>query len=538
MKRMLPLWPWAAALLSGLLTGVCFPNFSWDWWAWMALTPLIAAVWFGPRWSRREAVRVLLLGWTAGSVSFLINLHWITEVSVAGWIALSLYCGLFTAIFAWFLGGAGRPVDPPGAKRACWLSSRSNLYYATVGAAAWTGIEWLRGVLFSGFGWNSLGVALWQNVPMLQITDLTGVGGLSFLIVMVNLMLVLTVKRLALEIGKGAMRPHYDFALTLALVALAFTYGIRTLFQPVPEKTPLKIACVQAQIPQFQKWNPQFEREILEKYRKFSETAIAMNPDLLLWPEAATPRPALQDETNWSVVRDLAESWDGDFLLGTVHFPVEGDFNSIALLTDRGRQVQLYHKIHLVPFGEFVPFRHSFPLFAWIVGDLVPSDFDAGSDFTILETERNPVRIGPLVCFEDTLADLARHFVLGGAQIFVTVTNDGWFGESAGSVQHLAQSVFRSAENKIPMIRAANTGVTCTIDRNGRVREILTDAEGSTFVEGVLLAEVEIFHEPQGTFFTRRGHLFSHLCLAGTLFACYRWLRLNYQIPAAESLKS
>jgi apolipoprotein N-acyltransferase len=173
--------------------------------------------------------------------------------------------------------------------------------------------------------------------------------------------------------------------------------------------------------------------------------------------------------------------------------------------------------MHLVPFGEYVPLREEFPLLAKIVGDLVPSDFDAGKEFTILELQFKPVKLGPLVCFEDTVADLARHFSLLGAQCFVVVTNDGWFLKSAGSLQHLNNAIFRCVENKIPMIRAANTGVTCAIDRLGVVREVLRDASGSTFLQGVLFSKISVPTTTTPTFFARYGEVFSISCLGISL---------------------
>lgn len=513
--------PWALAAASGVFCALAYAPFDQDWIIWVAMVPLFWALWNLPHGMPVGIGKAFFLGWTSGAFSFLVSLFWITEVTPVGWFFLALYCGAFTGAFAVFAVVVGRwhrgnRTDPPR-----WTRSMTNLACAFWCGAAWVGLEWGRGLLFTGFGWNGLGIALWKNVPMLQVAGITGVGGLSFLIAMTNAMLALTIARLALEIGTGKLRPHYDFALTIALSALVFTFGIRELMKKPRETFPLRVASVQAAIPQDEKWAPGLEQAIMEKYRTRSDAAIAMNPDLLLWPEAATPRAVFSDKAVWEIVGGIARSWDGDFLLGTVHFDESGDFNSALLLTRRGTRASLYHKIHLVPFGEFIPFRKSFPLFAWIIGDLVPEDFDAGNDFTILETSRKPVKIGPLICFEDTLGRLARRFAERGAQVFVNVTNDGWFNRSAGSMQHLSHAVFRSAENRLPMIRSANTGVTCVIDSFGRVTEKLMDENGDTFFEGVLFAEVQIPKNPTPTFYTRNGEVFPAACfvLAAGCFA-------------------
>ncbi|HET7239310.1 MAG TPA: apolipoprotein N-acyltransferase, partial [Terrimicrobiaceae bacterium] len=222
---------------------------------------------------------------------------------------------------------------------------------------------------------------------------------------------------------------------------------------------------------------------------------------------------------NWDVVRGLSEKHAGDFLLGTVHFDDSGDYNSAVLLTENARNAQIYKKIHLVPFGEYVPLRSSFPLFAWLVGNLVPDDFDFGRDPVVLQMSRKPVKIGPLICFEDTLGDLTRQFALRGAQILITMTNDAWFLRSAGSEQHVINALFRCAETKLPMVRAANTGVSCVIDRFGRITNRLQDDKGNTFIEGVLMAQVDVPTDPRRTFYTRYGEVFSLGCLAVSVIA-------------------
>ena len=511
------LWPWLCALLSGVLLGLSYPPASFGGLVWLALVPLSCAVWFShpappPAW------RSFQLGFATGAVYFLSSLHWLTTVTVAGWIALALYLATYPALWALFLGGI-KPLQSPFEAAPVWMKSGRNLAVSALGAAAWTGLEWLRGFsefLFAGFGWNSLGVALHRNIALIQITDLAGVGGLSFLVVMVNLMIVITVKRLTIEVGRHRLRPHYDFSLTVALVALAFAYGVRQLMHAPPAGDSISIAAIQSNIPIVEKRDPEHEERILDLHVRLSETAVSIKPDLLVWPEAATPRPLFSDQRNWDVVRGLAEKHDGDFLLGTVHLdPHGGDFNSVVLLSDHAKLAQFYHKVHLVPFGEYVPARDSFPFFAWIVGDLVPDDFDSGGEPVVLETKKKPVKIAPLICFEDTLGDLARQFVAKGAQLFITVTNDGWFLQSAGSEQHLVNAVFRCAENKIPMIRAANTGVSCVIDRFGRIVNSLQAADGKTFIEGVLFAHVEFPKAPPRTFYTRHGDIFSILCFVG-----------------------
>jgi apolipoprotein N-acyltransferase len=351
---------------------------------------------------------------------------------------------------------------------------------------------------------------------------------------MVNMMIVITLKRLQTEIGREKLRPHYDFNLTVALVALVFAYGVRQLLRPPPPAETLSIAAVQGNVPVDEKRDLENENRILNLHVRLTETALATKPDLLIWPEAATPRPLFSDQYNWDVVRNLAQNHEGDFLLGTVYSDESGDYNSAVLLTEAAKNAQVYKKIHLVPFGEYVPLRNPFPLFAWIVGNLVPDDFDFGKEPVVLLMSKKNVKIGPLICFEDTLGDLTRQFALRGAQVLVTMTNDGWFLKSAGSEQHVLHSLFRCAETKLPMIRAANTGVSCVIDQFGRIVNRLRDGKGSTFIEGVLFAQLDFPTNAQKTFYTLYGEIFSVLCLAISVAASgFHLLRTRPQSACA-----
>jgi apolipoprotein N-acyltransferase len=513
-------WPWLCAILSGALLTLCFPPADLGGLCWLALTPLTAAVWFSEAWPRNDVLRLLLLGYVTGLMYMLGSLHWLVTVTVAGWIALCLYLASYTALWALFAGTLARPRQSPADGESVWMKSWNNLRIASLAAAAWTALEWLRGVLFTGFGWNSLGIALHGNIALIQISEITGVGGLSFLVVMVNVMIVLTLRRIKAEFGRERLRPHYDFNLTIALVALVFGFGVRQIFRPSPPSESLSIAAVQTNVPVTEKRDPEHETRILDLHVRLTQTALVIRPDLLIWPEAATPRPLFSDQANWDAVRGIAEKHAGDFLLGTVHFDESGDYNSAVLLTENGRNAQIYNKIHLVPFGEYVPLRNTFPLFAWLVGDLVPDDFDFGRDAVVLKMSRKSVKIGPLICFEDTLGDLTRQFALRGAQVLITMTNDAWFLRSAGSEQHLIHALFRCAETKLPMIRVANTGVSCVVDRFGRIANRLQDDKGDTFIEGVLFAQVEIPTDPKKTFYTRYGEVFSLSCLAISALAC------------------
>ncbi|HMH02727.1 MAG TPA: apolipoprotein N-acyltransferase [Candidatus Udaeobacter sp.] len=536
LPRVLRLWPWLAAICSGLLYTGCFAPFNFTWLCWIALTPLIAAIWFSEAGSRHRWLRNLLLGYVAGLTFFWTAFSWLTTVTIPGWFVLAFYMAIYFAIWAWFCGllqprekrresrstkwdrmlAQARSGAAPSQSR--WIKSTNNLLLAFLVAAAWVTQEWFRGWVFSGFGWNGLGVALHGNWPLIQIAEFTGVAGLSFMVAFANVIAVTTVRRLVLEVSTRTVRPHFDLTLTLATIVGVLTFGLRAT-QVSPPTKPLRVAAVQSNVPQNQKFDPQFTRKIFDQFRRLSEIALRSTPppDLLIWPESSMPGPVLGDRESYQFVMDLAASAETDILLGTIDEENGDVYNAALLVSDGGEQVQVYRKLHLVPFGEYVPGRHSVPLLARIVGEQVPGDFKAGKNHTVFELTNRDVKVAPLICFEDTVGELTRRFVLPsetnpGANLLADITNDGWFLHSAASHQHLANAIFRCVETRRPMIRAANTGVTCFVNEFGRVTQKLQDDTGSTFTEGVLTGEVKIPTENDLTFYTRHGELFAKLC--------------------------
>ena len=488
-------------------------------------------------------IRHLGLGYVAGLTFFWTAFSWLTTVTVLGWFVMQFYLAIYVALWAWFCGlfKPRQPLVKSGTTKwhtmlararstaapaqSVWTKSVRNLVLAFCLASAWTALEWLRGCVFSGFGWNGLGVALHDTWPLIQIAQVTGVAGLSFMVVFTNVIAVTTVYRLIIEARTRAPRPHFVLTLTMAAIVGVLTFGLRAAQISTPTK-PLRVAAVQPNVPQNQKFDPLFSRKIFSKLDRLSQIAIGSTPppDLLVWPESSTPGSVLADPESHNFVMDLAASAESDLLLGTIDQDNRDVYNAAMLISDSGERVQVYRKIHLVPFGEYVPGRNKVPLLARIVGDQVPGDFKAGKEYTVFTLTNDDVHVAPLICFEDTVGELVRQFVLPtdttpGANLLVDITNDGWFLHSAGSHQHLANAIFRCVETRRPMVRAANTGVTCFVNQFGRVTQVLRDENGSTFTEGVLTGEIKVPTEHELTFYARHGELFAKVCAAITVLA-------------------
>lgn len=531
-RKWLQLWPWLAAISTGLFMTLCFAPFEQTWLCWISLTPLLAAIWFSGEGSQRRWLRDLVLGYLAGVIFFWGVFYWLYTVTVPGLVLVGLYMGVYFAIWSWLAGllrpgrlpaaplfrKSGNDFGEPSEARSPWLSSLHNLWLALILAAAWTALEWVRSWMFSGWGWNGLGVALHHILPLIQIAEYTGVAGLSFLVAFANVIAISTARRFMIEAKVRVRRPHYDFTLTMAVIVGLCGYGIR-LLQTKPDTGPLRVAAVQANVPHEEKFGPEFQTKIFDQFTRLTHLALATQPppQLIIWPESSMPAPVLVDEVNRQFVMKMAASIPSDLLLGTIDQDQQGDYNAAILVSTGGKNIQLYRKLHLVPYGEYIPGRHTVPFVERIMGGQIPGDFARGKEPVVFSLTIDHIRVAPLICFEDTLGELTREFVLRGANLLANVTNDGWFLRSAESEQHLANAIFRCIETRRPMARAANTGVTCFVNRFGRVTQVLHDAKGSQFMEGVLSGTIEIPTDGELTFYVRHGELFAKICGGVTL---------------------
>jgi apolipoprotein N-acyltransferase len=263
----------------------------------------------------------------------------------------------------------------------------------------------------------------------------------------------------------------------------------------------------------------------LDRLMDLVAAAHTTPPDLVIWPESATPRGMFSDDTNHRfTIRQTARTGT-PLLLGSLepgdtpdddgHLPA---YNSAILVgADKDAPLQSYRKRHLVPFGEFLPFRDWLP--EW-VRELVPGDLEPGREANLLHLSTAQKRIGALVCFEDSLAPETRALAREGAQLLVNLTNDAWFGKSAAAQQHLANAKFRAVETRLPLLRCANTGMTCHIDSLGRVEQQL-----DPFTEGMMSVSVPVMEAPVQTLYTRWGDRWIILCAAFGLLLAREQLR-------------
>ena len=495
MKKFLPI---AAAVLSGILLFLSFPPFEWAALGWVALVPLIlACAGAAPR-------HAAFLGWLAGAVFFLTTLHWMRHVTWAGFIALAFYCALYFIPFALFISF----------RRCAWcnMARRKNIGWLAGGAAVWTGAEYLRTFVFTGFPWNLLGVSQYAQGPLIQIAEWGGVYLISALMVFVNLAAAVTLLQYLSGLRNAAYRAHLELMSALLLLAFAWAFGMHILRERPPAGEPVRAALIQPNIPEVGNWalaDPELIYARLEEL-----TALAGRTpdlDLLIWPETALPDCVRYSHRSAELIRRMAGA-GVPLLAGSMD--VEWDakarphyYNGAMLFNPRGELLNHYYKQHLVLFGEYIPFDEKVPL----INALTPigSSFSPGRETTLFRLPGDSRAFSILICFEDTLPYLARRAARRGAAWLVNQTNDSWFDPDCGSRQHMANAVFRCVENRLPMLRCTNTGITCAIDAKGRVSQTL--APRTIGFQVAELTPADSGRAP--TFYTRFGDLFAQACL-------------------------
>ncbi len=553
LKRALPV---VAALASGTALVFCFPPWNAEWLAWCWMAPLLWVLWFTdarpskktgkPRPARRGAV----LGYLAGLCFFTLNFRWLYAnglVPVPLSFGLQAFLALYFAAFGAFAATVGRmrdsgliaPLDRDTPfSTGMWQGTTENLRASALNACAWAGLEWLRGWLFSGFGWNGLGVALHKNLILAQIADIIGVTGLSFLIMFVACVGIGTVRRFQLELTRrSGKRPHFDFALAVLLLIGCFFYGVNRGRKYQGETVDIDILLIQGNVPQDEKWNPELLEANYERYARLARMNLETRDfDLVVMPESAFPLSFYDGfEYHGPLLDELLALQDFTLLVGINEDALdEGLFNSLFAFRGDSRKFHSYRKLHLVPFGEYLPFRS---VLGKLVGDSLEFDFSPGTSTEPMTVETPDFQIIPMVCFEDTLGRLTRKFITASPQVMVNVTNDGWFGESEASAQHVANAVFRCIELRRPMVRAANTGITCAIDDFGSLADrsdgsglerVLADPlNGSTFVEGTLPVTLPLRKNPPITIYARVGDAFSLTAGFIALLALFQFRRRN-----------
>ncbi|MFC1621464.1 apolipoprotein N-acyltransferase [Candidatus Omnitrophota bacterium] len=443
------------AIISSILLILAFPNFNLSYLAFVGFVPLLFAI------EKKPAKNAFWNSYLCGFLFYLGVLYWLYHVTGIGLIVLCLYLALYFGVFGFLFN-----------RLIYYISGLSILFIPLI----WIFLEYVQSHLFSGFGWALLGYSQYRNLHLIQIADFSGVYGVSFIIMMMNV-----------AVYRFFKRSTRSLMVAILVLGMVLWYGKIKIGEYKEEGgDSLKVSVIQGNIPQEMKWDPLASDEIMDGYLNLTRLAAFDEPDLIIWPETSFPGFFVSDEEKTSQVFDLARKIQIPLLIGANTERNLENFNSAVLISKKGEITDQYDKLHLVPFGEFVPFADKIPfLHRLVLGEL--GHFTAGEEYRIFKIERPAPqqifdfsageqqvekiehRFATLICFEDIFPDIARKFVQKGAQFLVVITNDAWYGKSGVPYQHAACSVFRAIENRVPIVRCANTGYSCFIDSYGRI---------------------------------------------------------------------
>lgn len=477
------------AASSGLLLTLCFPRIGLAPIAWGALIPLLFLV------ANNKSPACLTLGWIAGVCHGLSLLYWITyvvnrygnlplPVSLVICFLLVAYLALFPGLFCAVLA---------------WLRHRS-LPWLPIAPFLWVTLEMGKSRLLTGFPWENLGYSQYRWLSVIQIADIAGVFGISFVLVLSNVLLFTLIFHVKTQ-RKVATR-LLSSLLLISLILIVVGYGNWRLAKLENHQGPsFKIALVQGNIAQDTKWDPAFQQSTLDKYTRLTREVTENQPNLVIWPETATPFYFLADRKNTETLIQKLRKIKTPLLFGSPAYRRKGEglklYNRAYLLNSHGLVIGFYDKIHLVPFGEYVPWKR----LLFFVDKLVQAagDFASGEQAMVLNL--SPARVGVLICYEAIFPKLSRDLVNAGANLLVNITNDAWFGRSSAPYQHLSMAALRSVENRVPMARCANTGISGFIDVRGRILRTTGLFEDATMLGTVALGEGKTLYTKHGDWF-------------------------------------
>lgn len=514
---------WGLVAASGAALALAFPKFDLNLMAWVAFIPLLYAI------ADQPLRRVFLYSWSQGLIFFTGSIYWVVitlhNFADVGYPLASVFLLMLAAVLAVYSGMAFLTAE--------FVSRRLLIPRFITVPIGWTAFEWLRSFFPIGFPWNPLGNAAWNNLQLVQFAELTGVYGVSALIIFFNVV-VFSV------IAGGQSRKVQIWSLStltaLMLIALIFgSYRMARLEHAVPDGK-LKVAMVQANIPQSIKWDPAFLPTSFKTYLDQSQRAALEQPDLIIWPEAAAAF-IFQPSDNYpaqlavhamyrSRLLDLARSTGKPLLFGAPALNLDhheiGEYNRAYLVSDRGEVAGFYDKIHLVPFGEYVPMRAVLGLVVNRIvegfGDLIP-----GSQQPLFQLKG--AKLAVLICYESVFPDLSRMAAADGANLLVNITNDAWYGNSSAPYQLLAMAAMRSVETHLPMIRVANTGISAIISPTGRITAPTELFTRKTEIESVQWRSGR-------TLYALVGDAFAQICGAMTILGvALGWLHPRRQAP-------
>lgn len=494
----------ALATASGVLLALSFPRYGHPAVAFIALVPLYVALsGFNGRLGRSPGVATrqgFRLGLIAGFVHFAGTVYW-TGATVQTFGGLPLPVAVFvTGLLVLYMATY---VALASAASAIFIR-RFGFLGLALSPAAWVAAEYTRGFLFGGFPWIPLGNTMATLLPIVQLASLVGVYGLSAFVALINVGFAAT------ALTTGRTRGIALAATLLLLITTSVWGGQRMAANRLTQGEVVRVGLIQGNIAQVDKWNPDRADTIVDRYLQLTRQAVDKGADFLMWPESATPF-FFQDDPGAAVIRAMVRQVGKPLLFGSDEVERGSPnryYNSAFMLDTAGSTAAVYRKMHLVPFGEYVPFQWALFFVAPLVEAV--SAFTPGERVVMLPVREHMVSTA--ICYEVTYPSQAREAVRQGSELLTTITNDAWYGESSAAYQHFEMAAMRAVEQGRYLVRAANTGISGIIDPYGRVL-IRTDL----FETAAVVGEARFVQER--TLYARIGDLVALLATVMTVLA-------------------
>jgi apolipoprotein N-acyltransferase len=494
------------SVVAGGLLALAYPPFPLGFVAYAAIAIALYAAGLG----RSEAVSPLCAarrGWIFGTMFHLCTLYWTGWVAVPGMLTMVSILGLYVAaVFgatAWLRRVFGR--------RAIWLFP-----------FLWVAHEYLRGLGTLAYPWTNLSLSQVKYPRLLQYAEATGDLGISFVVVLINVLILSASARLA---GAHRRAVGYHVVGIVMLIVLPYLYGSGREAKLETVET-VRVAVLQGDIDSDRKWTDDYVDHSFAVYESQTRAAARQGAELIVWPETAAPVYLRSDPRYTAALKRLSRELSVAILVGALEFERLPDerylrYNAAFEFADGQRTRTTHRKLQLVPLGEMIPFADRLRFLDRL--DVGGAHFTAGNEYVLFAHARGPYAAA--ICYESVFPDIIRRFALKGARFIVNITNDGWYGFTSGPVQHAAIATFRAIENRIPIARSANTGISGFIDRAGRFHEA-TDQ----YVPDVRIYDLPLGDADERTYFARHGMYFGQTCLGISLSALLAatlmsWLR-------------
>ncbi|MBN2568265.1 MAG: apolipoprotein N-acyltransferase [Deltaproteobacteria bacterium] len=476
---------------SGVLLFISFPAYEFHYVIWVAIVPLLYAL------KGRSLSQSFFIGLISGLVYNVGIIYWVSFVvvhygylplylGISVMLLLALYLSLYVSLFSVALVYLRR-------------KGIRDIYSAPL---LWTVFEFAKAHFLTGFPWENLAHSQYDFTLLIQIADVTGIFGITFLIVLINCAFY---DLLTMQLRKTFFKEVISVTIVFGLIIFYGFYRIENVQNSLKDTDHMNVSLIQGNIDQSVKWDPKFQMDTLRIYRELSFMASASEPSLIVWPETAAPFYFQNIDEMHENILDIARRTGAYLLLGSPSYVNDKDRylfkNSVYMVSPEGKIVGRYDKTHLVPFGEYVPFKK----FLFFVQKLVvgAGDFIPGDGITTLTMDGKG--LGVLICYEGIFPEISSEYGAKGSTLLVNVTNDAWYGWTSAPYQHLTMAVFRAVENRTHFVRAANTGISAIIDPTGKII-----SRTGLFERAVLNGRVQL--SSQITFYELYGDLFVYVC--------------------------